>query len=123
MFRLSVLIASGVMLFAVQQTEAQQRPTRYQSPSGPTLSPYLLYSRRPLGVVDNYHAFVRPRVQLRSTLSTQDRRISQLDGNVRDVQRDVRTLSGVRPSGVAPTGTGSSYLNYSHYYPQAGGRR
>ena len=124
---ITILLSSLVLAFLLQsakQAEAQQppRPSSYRPPAGPTLSPYLLYSRRPTGIYDNYNAFIRPRIELRSTLRTQTRQIGQLDREVRDVQRDVTTLSEVRQLGVAPTGIGSSYQNYSHYYPGAAGR-
>lgn len=123
MNRLSILIACAAMLLASQTAYAQRSLPRYEPPYGPTLSPYLLFSQRPLGGYDNYNAFIRPRFELRSTLRTQNGQLLQLNRNVRDVQRDVRTLSTARDSGVAPTGTGSSYFNYSHYYPTSRGRR
>jgi hypothetical protein len=89
---------------------------------GPPLSPYLLFSRRPTGIYDNYHAFVRPRIDMRTALRVQDQQIGYLNRNLAVVERDVRTLSTVRESAVAPTGVGSAYMNYSHFYPTAPGR-
>ena len=109
-----------ILLFPAEEVAAQRRrPTRYEPPAGPTLSPYLLFSRRPTGIYDNYNAFIRPRFELRSTLYTQNQELRYLDRNLQAVEGDVRTLSKIREAGVAPTGVGSSYLNYSHYYPLA----
>ena len=121
---LTVCCLSFALLVALSHPASaqQRRPLRYEPPAGPTLSPYLLFSRRPTGIYDNYHAFVRPRLELRSTLRVQNDEIGYLNRNLQEVQGDVRTLSEVRESGVAPTGVGSSYLNYSHYYPSATGR-
>ena len=113
------IFAVGADIAGAQQ---RRRPVRYEPPAGPTLSPYLLFSRRPTGIYDNYHAFVRPRFELRSTLRVQNHELGQLNRNLQDVRGDIRTLSEVREAGVAPTGVGSSYLNYSHYYPGATGR-
>jgi len=86
----------------------------YQPPAGPTITPYLDYFNAPISpLMDNYHTYVRPRADLRSSLSRlgtavnqQNRRLDQL-GN--DFQQ--RNLSG-----AAPTGTGSTFMNYSHYF-------
>ncbi len=97
------------------------RPSRYQPAYGPTLSPYLQLSRPPIGILNNYHSFVRPRIQLRSTLRTQERQIDRL---YREVSRQARAASRVRDSGVTPTGIHSRYDYHSHYYPNfSAGRR
>jgi hypothetical protein len=119
MARLILPLALGCILCASQSAWAQ-RLQRYQPPYGPTLSPYLEYYRRPSGVLNNYHMFVRPRVELRQTLRSQQQQILTLDRELRRA-----AVSQVREAEVAPTGTGSGFMNYSHYYPSAGasGRR
>ena len=92
------------------------RPSRYEPAYGPTISPYLQYSRPGIGVVNNYYNFVRPRVQLRSSLRMQERQIDRLN---REVQQQARTASQIRDSGVAPTGINSRYMNFLHYYPSS----
>ena len=83
---------------------------RYSSPYGPTLSPYLDYFRRDTGVLDPYNTFIRPRRQLQN----------QLDGIVQqervETTRMQQQIQGIRESGAAPTGSGATFLNYSHYY-------
>ena len=115
--RLAVIACTLTLLLISSASAWGQRParpSRYESAYGPTLSPYLQLSRPPNGILNNYHNFVRPRVQLRSTLQRQKQQISRLK---RNVSRNTRATSRVRSSGVAPTGAHSSYDNYSHYYP------
>ncbi len=83
---------------------------RYRSPYGPTLSPYLDYFRRDTGVLDPYNAFIRPRRQLQNELGAivQQERAE----NVR-LQNQIQ---GIRTATAAPTGTGATFFNYSHYY-------
>jgi hypothetical protein len=117
MARLTLVTCVLVVFSVVQPGLAQQpqtRPSRYEPAFGPTISPYLQYSRPRSGPLNNYYNFVRPRVQLRSTLRTQERRLDTLN---RDIQRVSQSASQVRGSGAAPTGTHSSYMNFSHFYP------
>ena len=42
----------------------------YRPPAGPTITPYLDYFNAPISpLMDNYHTYVRPRAELRSSLS------------------------------------------------------
>jgi len=123
MLRLKLVMLLAAMLwatFASQDALAQRRwprrPTGYQPPAGPTLSPYLELSRPPTGVYNNYYQFVRPSIRTRATFREHHQELSELNREVRDVQREVGTLSQVREAGVAPTGIGSVYMNYSHYF-------
>lgn len=106
-------------LLAVAPASGQQR---YRSPYGPTLSPYLEYLRAQPGVIPNYYQFIRPQRELRQTLNQYDRTLTQ-------EQRQIRQLEGqlhqIKESPAAPTGTGATFQNYSHYYrmgPAGGGR-
>jgi hypothetical protein len=110
------LILLGVLAIVAlaEEASAQRRQaTRYSPPYGPTISPYLQYYNRRIGVFSNYYTFVRPEVQLRSTLRNQQQELTNLDAELRAAE-----ASRIRESGVAPTGTGSVYMNYLHYYPQ-----
>jgi hypothetical protein len=84
----------------------------YYRPSRPTLSPYLDYFRRDVGLTNQYYSFVRPYQQLSSTLNQQNAAISGLS-------RQVNQAGAAQ--GPLPTGTGSVFMNYSHYYPAARG--
>ena len=90
--------------------------------SSPRLSPWLNFFRNDPGPVDNYNRFVRRDIQLRNTLRQQQIGLQQ--------QRSAINLLGnqfqraQQNSTVSPTGTGSVFMNYMHYYPMAspGGR-
>jgi len=91
------------------------RPSRYEPAYGPTLSPYLQFTRPGVGILDNYNNFVRPRVQVRSSIRTQGRQIERLTQELQQAQ----SASQIRGSGVAPTGIHARYMNYSHFYPKS----
>ena len=117
MSRLAIAICVLTFLLATPSLTWGQRPirpSRYEPAFGPTISPYLQYSRPRSGVLDNYYNFVRPRVQLRSSLRMQERQIDRLS---REMQQSRTTVSQIRDSGIAPTGVNSRYMNFSHYYP------
>lgn len=83
---------------------------RYRSPYGPTLSPYLDYFRRDTGVLDPYNAFIRPRRQL-------DNQLGQMVQEERAANTQLQQqIQGIRAETAAPTGTGATFMNYSHYY-------
>jgi hypothetical protein len=93
---------------------------RYRSPYGPTLSPYLDYFRRDTGALDPYNAFIRPRRQLENELGQM---VQQERAENTRLQQQIQ---GIRAESAAPTGTGATFLNYSHYYraqPSAAPRR
>ncbi|HZL90632.1 MAG TPA: hypothetical protein VFB96_19850 [Pirellulaceae bacterium] len=83
---------------------------RYTSPYGPTLSPYLDYFRRDTGALDPYNAFIRPRRQLQNQLAD----MAQQERT--ETARLQQQIQGVREAAAQPTGTGATFLNYSHYY-------
>jgi hypothetical protein len=118
MLTLALVLACGVL---VAPASAQRR---YRSPFGPTLSPYLDFFRRDNGALgDPYNAWVRPRQNLRNELYQQQRSLYNLNRELRDVNREVQDLELLRESGAAPTGTGSRFMNFSHFYRMPSGRR
>lgn len=90
-------------------------PRTYPYAPGPALSPYLDYFRTPLGPLDSYHEFVRPRVRLQQQLQQQDTRLRRQAQDLRAL--DQRITAPQRPGEAAPTGTGATFFNYSHFYP------
>ncbi len=82
---------------------------------GPTLSPYLDYFRRPLGPLDSYHEFVRPRRQVQQRLQQQDLQLRRQAQGLQSVQEQIARPQ--RPSGAAPTGTDAGFFRHSHFYP------
>lgn len=80
----------------------------------PTLSPYLDYFRPPQGLFDNYHEFVRPKINLRNTLEQQD---TQLRAQAQELRKMNNQWNRARQTGtLAPTGTGAGFFNYSHFF-------
>ena len=60
------------------------------------------------------HELVRPQLQLRDAMRQQQYDINRQG---MDIQSMRRSMSGVRQAaGMRPTGSGSMFMNYSHYY-------
>ena len=92
--------------------QAQYRPSR------PTLSPWLnLYDREP-GPLGNYLSRVRPQMQLRSTLHQYDARLRFQGSALASLGGEVAGLT--ERDSIRATGTGSGFMDYSHYYPTLG---
>lgn len=109
----------GIFAFAVASLAMfaadgrAQAPSRYYPPAGPTLPSQLNYFRRDVGVLDQYNAFVFPRQQLDYQFAQM---AAQQQADLLSTQRQLEQIKQVRASGAAATGTGSGFLNYSHYY-------
>jgi hypothetical protein len=81
----------------------------------PALSPYLYLNRRDPGPLGPYLSYVRPQQQLRSALSQQSRHLQQQQASIRSLRQQVTQIG--ETGSLRPTGTGSVFMNYSHYYP------
>jgi len=106
---LSLLVASTVW------TPSAFAQARYYPSRGP-ISPWMNIFQRKPGPLDNYHSYVQPDLQLQRTINQQNdalmqhsRGLQSLGQQVENDQREVR-----------PTGTGSVFMEYSHYYPMKG---
>ena len=112
-FRLCLI---GAMIFSLPLAVSAQKRNRqgYRSPSGPTLSPYLLYRNFPTGPLDNYHSFVRPAFRLQSTIRTQDQQLRTLEQNVRTIESS--RGSQIRRSDLTPTGHGAEFMNFFGFF-------
>jgi hypothetical protein len=111
------LLAGWFFLHGVQSAHAQRQ---YYAPSlnRPTLTPYLQYFRADPGVLGPYFSHVRPRLQLQRVLGRQAAEIQQQQAATRAIGN---RLTYFEQSGsVRPTGTGSVFMSYSHYYPSLG---
>ena len=98
-----------------------QRSSRYE-PSSPTVSPYLNLLRRDSGGVPNYYSFIRPQ-QRQQTVNNRQRVVNQQIGRALQRQQDELLQFGDQmQTQITPTGSGSVFLNFSHYY-FAPGRR
>jgi hypothetical protein len=112
-FRASALAMAIVAATATLPSDASGQG--YVSPGGPTITPYLDYFSLPVGPwQDNYHTFVRPKAELRSNLSRLGTAVNQQGRRLNQLGNDLQQLE--TSSRAAPTGTGSTFMNYSHYY-------
>lgn len=111
-FRLSapLIVIVAVILGLPSAAEAQV----YRPPAGPTITPYLDYFNAPISpLLDNYHTYVRPRAELRSSLSRLGTAVNQQNRRLDQLGNDLQQMN---LSGAAPTGTASTFMNYSHYF-------
>jgi hypothetical protein len=114
MSRRSLALMSASILLTLAGSSDCLAQGRYRPPGGPTMPRALDYFRQDVGALDPYNTFVAPRRQL-------DRNLQAL--NAQEQNDSIRTqsqLSQIRQSGAAATGTGSTFMNYSHYYPSSG---
>jgi len=113
------LSVAGVLVCLVPAAPAQQRVPRYR-PSTPTFSPYFGLFRQDSGLLPNYYTFVRPEQQLRQSLRRGEARLRRQGADLGSLQRQVSVFE--REVLAPPTGTGSVFMDYSHYYPALGRR-
>ena len=117
---LGFLFAIVLLIIARSDCLAQRPLRRYQSPAGPTTTPYMNQFRADLSTMPNsYESFVVPQQRLQRNLY--DLAQNQ-QADFRKVESDIKQ---VRTSTAAPTGVGASFQNFSHYYrlPQRGGNQ
>lgn len=115
--RLRFALAAAVWLGLTAGASAQNPAGRYQ-PTQPTISPWMgLYSRN-TGALDNYHSFVRPEQELRSTIRQQNTQTQQNNDALQTLRTQVHDLSEPQ---MRSTGAGSVFMDYSHYYGQQNG--
>jgi len=115
------LLLAGALLTSARAASAQGPESRYR-PSRPTLSPWFDLYQRNSGPLDNYHQFVRPQIELQDTLTQQNAAIQRGSAGLRSLRSEVTDLQ--QEGNVRPTGTGSVFMDYSHFYPskQSAGR-
>ena len=123
MLRASVPVV--IILVVVASSVCAQTPLRrYRPPGGPVLSPYLNLNRPDFSTSpDPYRDLVLPQQRLQRQLYD----LGQTQQA--NMQRSEKEINQIRNSMASPTGIGSSYMNYSHYFPlrtggnQTGGNR
>jgi hypothetical protein len=114
MSRLTSIVIGG-LLSLVALSEASAQIPRYRPPGGSPIPRELDYFRRDVGVLDPYNTFVAPRRQI-------DRNFQMLEAQEQyNAQRTQSEISQLRRSTAAPTGTGATFMNYSHYYSRSSG--
>jgi hypothetical protein len=112
MTRLIVVATFLAALFALTPRPAAAQGY-YVPPGGSPFSPYLDLYRRDTGLLNQYYNFVIPRRQLAQTLDQQRTAINRLETQVQSVRGQLRPAP---TANIGPTGVGSGYMNYSHYY-------
>jgi hypothetical protein len=85
----------------------------------PTLSPWFNLYQKNNGPLDNYHMFVRPRIDLNDSLQRHQAAIQRNSAGLNSLDQDLTQLQE-HASGVRPTGSASVFMNYSHYYGRGG---
>lgn len=105
-----------VLVLSVTSFASAQYP-RYRPPAGNPLPNALNYFRRDVGILDPYNAFVEPRREL-------DNRMREMAVRQQaDYQATRRAIGMIRESEAAPTGSGATFMNYSHYYSRPNSAR
>jgi len=102
-----------------------QRAGRYR-PTRPTMSPYLNLLRNNNGAIPNYYSFVRPQQRQKEfnrreqiLRSKQAHTLGKIQNSIQQGQAPIHATG--TGSGFMQPGTRSTFMNSSHYYPQAGG--
>lgn len=109
-----IRLAGLAVIIGVFSSPAWAQGTRYVPPGGSPFSPYLELYRPNPGPLNQYYQFYRPRVNLESTLYQQQATINSLQTEVQTAQNAFRPPPPA--PAIGPTGVGSVYMNYSHYY-------
>jgi len=109
--------AFGRVLAFAASARAQATDSLYR----PTLSPWFGLYQRNGGPIDNYHMFVRPQMDLQNTIQQQQNAIQRNAAGINSLGQDVTQMQ--EHGTMKPTGTGSGFMNYSHYYPASRGGR
>lgn len=111
-----IALTVGMLLSLAAVAHGQGQPG---DPAGrPPLSPWFGLYRKNGGPLDNYHMFVRPQFQLENTLRQQQNAIQRNDAGVRSLGQEMTWQQ--EQLGMRPTGSGSVFMYYSHYYPGKG---
>jgi hypothetical protein len=107
----TILWAIGV--FGAQVAEGQ---TRFY-PSRPTFSPWLYLYRGQTGPLDPYNAWVRPQMEYQDAMRAIERRFREQETSINRLRQENQLL---RESTLPPTGVGSRFMDYSHFYGGGG---
>jgi hypothetical protein len=118
---LCCLIVLGVVaaLPAAQEARAQGVPGGGYQPTQPTFSPWMSLYQHNSGPLDNYHTFVRPQMQLQDTLRQQRTILQDQGEGIQELSGKMNAVQQGR-SPAHPTGAGSVFMDYSHYYDASG---
>ena len=121
MFVLVCTLASYLRPAHGQGYSSRFSSSRFSSLARPTISPWLNLYRRDPGPLGGYLSEVRPRQELRGLLQQQELNMRRQATALQQQQTGIlslqRRVTGLERGGVmAPTGTGSVFMNYPHFY-------
>jgi hypothetical protein len=108
------LLTVGVVLAYASLAQGQGG----EPASRPMLSPWFSLYQKNGGLLDNYHMFVRPRFQVNNALQQQQDAIQRNDSGIHSLGQEMTRVQ--EQALVRPTGSGSVFMSYSHYYPSQG---
>jgi hypothetical protein len=106
------LTLAGVAMLLAAPAYAQGPAPRYPTPA---LSPWFNLYNKQGGPVDNYNMYVRPEVQLRNTLQTQQTDIQRQAVGATNLGQQVSQLEENRRA-VQPTGAPTGFMNYGRFF-------
>jgi len=118
MIRPKLILLPLLLVVGTIWTSSAFAQARSNSIRGP-ISPWMdIFQRKP-GPLDNYHSYVRPEIQLQRQVDQQNSALTQNALGLQSLGQQMQ--NGQKESQVNPTGTGSVFMSYSHYYPMKGG--
>jgi len=120
MSRLPLWFALLIFSIAVSSGQPAQAQTPGYRPARPTLSPYFDLYRRDAGPLGGYHSDFRPRQEFRRSIQQQAAGLQQQNADIRALGQRMSLVEQPSQTSVRPTGTGSVFMNYSHYYQGSG---
>ncbi|MCS7239286.1 MAG: hypothetical protein NZ899_13620 [Thermoguttaceae bacterium] len=109
-------ISAAILFTAVVASRAQAQGRYY--PSRPTFSPWLYLYRGEAGPLDPYNAWVRPQFEYQDAMRAIENRFRQQEQNLSRLRQESGML---RQALMPPTGVGSRFMDYSHFYGGVGG--
>ena len=113
-------LLSVALAWSTLPAAAQPPVRRRYVPRRPTMSPYLDYFRRDTGLLDPYNLFRKRNVRLNQAFEQQRRQLQyqqyQLNQTRLQFEQVQQAQRQMRASGATPTGHGSTFMNYSHYF-------
>jgi hypothetical protein len=123
----ALALAVGVSLIAAGEAQAQSPGQTGQRPfestyRRPNVSPYLQLQQQGLNPLQNqniYQTMVQPQVQQQQQQIEQlqqRRQLNKMQSQVQQIQQSSQARQFDET--IRPTGHASTYMNYSHYYPQ-----
>jgi len=118
MIRPRLILLSLLLVGGTVWTPSVFAQPRYFPNRGP-ISPWMNMWQRQPGPLDNYHTYVQPEMQLQGVVSQQHNALMRNATGIQDLGEQME--NGQKEIPVHPTGTGSVFMQYSHYYPTRGG--